>query len=83
MGPQSISVLPIDSRPTTIVPICLYLSSLFVEFFNDFELILGSYPALFRVGESTMSVYWTLAHGPLHKILNCILVGGLMLELIF
>ena len=76
MGPQSISVLPIDTRLPTIVPIFLYLSSLFVEFFGDFELILGSYPALFWVGESATSVYWTLAHGPLHKILNFILVGG-------
>ena len=27
-----------------------------------------------------MSVQWTLAHGPLHEILNCILVGSVMLE---
>ena len=77
MGPQSISQLPIDSRLPTIVPIFLYLSSLRVEFFSDFELILGSYPALVGMGESTMSVNWTLAHGPLHEILNCILVYGL------
>ena len=27
-----------------------------------------------------MSVQWTLAHGPLHEILNCILVGSVILE---
>ena len=82
MGPQSVFVLPIDSLLPVLIPIFLYLSSLLAKFFADFKLILGSYPALFRMGEPTMSVYWTLAQRSLHEILNCILIDGYMLGLI-